>query len=703
MSAIDRTWRPVSRRERCPVCEEDHWCRLFDDGATECMRIKSETLCKSGGWMHRPHGRPDDWRERLAQIPARPPRPSVDPDLADRTYRALLDRLTLSDDHRAALYARGLDDAAIARHGYRSHPGARDAGARIAAEVAAEVGHPLAGAVPGFAREHGRLELAGGAGLLIPWRDAQGRHIGLQLRPDRPGKGRKYTWFSSGDREDAAGGLASIGQNGSAVHMAYPPRPVSTRRVAVTEGGLKGNISADRLGMIVACVAGGSTSGVLAALVALGGVEEVVLGFDADKVMKPSVARADAELARTLAAAGYHVLQLTWPADAGKGLDDILTTIPPTIPTMEPHPAVAVPATPCPDVAALRRDLAAAKAYASDLVQTFLNPALSHKEKMAAVALTSLTVAKAEAGEIEPDGRVVLSTSDISDDWRPKVETGEHLPPVNPRTGTTPRMARSTVKPMMEAFIASGRIKGEVRQVTRTRANGSPYPDWDFVIDPGPDLTALLNPWAQYRPEVPKTRKVREAKPAAPEPHACPHCAEVHPISLSCIGCGAILGELLAMPPMGEKISPIETGSPPRALVRNGRKNISHSSDPIPYAGERRELRADRTERQELAAQDLQERHATPPEPEDMPPLLLFPMIELDMSPDDDYGLDAPPLHDAQEMLAAADHGDVRARQDLESRLARNAAQRGRPTFPKTRRETATPAGVAGDDVWTWS
>jgi hypothetical protein len=43
----------VTREKACPVCKHGDWCREFDDGWVECMRVRSEKPARSGGWMHR--------------------------------------------------------------------------------------------------------------------------------------------------------------------------------------------------------------------------------------------------------------------------------------------------------------------------------------------------------------------------------------------------------------------------------------------------------------------------------------------------------------------------------------------------------------------------------------------------------------------------------------------------------------------------
>ena len=53
---MNKNWRVVTKQEPCLVCHKPDWCRVFDDGGIQCMRVESESPCKSGGWMHREPG-----------------------------------------------------------------------------------------------------------------------------------------------------------------------------------------------------------------------------------------------------------------------------------------------------------------------------------------------------------------------------------------------------------------------------------------------------------------------------------------------------------------------------------------------------------------------------------------------------------------------------------------------------------------------
>lgn len=91
--------------------------------------------------------------------------------------------------------------------------------------------------------------MEGPNGLLIPVRDPEGRIIGCQVRADDARAG-KYRWLSSARWP---GGFSS----GAPCHYALGDG--QTRQVWITEGPLKVDLAADRLGMPVLGVAGVAT------------------------------------------------------------------------------------------------------------------------------------------------------------------------------------------------------------------------------------------------------------------------------------------------------------------------------------------------------------------------------------------------------------------------------------------------------------
>lgn len=48
------SWRRVSRREPCPVCQKPDYCTRTTDGeAVKCMRVESNQPVEKGGWIHK--------------------------------------------------------------------------------------------------------------------------------------------------------------------------------------------------------------------------------------------------------------------------------------------------------------------------------------------------------------------------------------------------------------------------------------------------------------------------------------------------------------------------------------------------------------------------------------------------------------------------------------------------------------------------
>jgi hypothetical protein len=323
------------------------------------------------------------------------------------------------------------------------------------------------------------------------------------------------------------------------------------------------------------------------------------------------------------------------------------------------------------DVATLQRELAEAKALNSALVQTFLNPNLTHAEKMAAIAVSNLTQAKHDAGQVEPDGRVVLSASEVADDWRPAPNRGEHVASLNPKSGTKPRMPRSSVRPILKEAVDRGVLRAEVRGTIRRREDGSTYKDWELLVDPAVSVANALDAWARWTPDTPKLRKIRESR-------ACPSCGEVHPIKITrvgyCTGCGAQVGEPAPAPPtnprgslspMSEFFSDIQTTSEPPSsppLVRNVGNNFRQEEPPY---------------------------LADAPDP---------------LTPDGS----APYWHDltdVQELIATASHAptldeEKQALSGLESRLSTIAKARGKTPVPKPAPLPNMPA-ERQPDPWT--
>jgi hypothetical protein len=294
------------------------------------MRVSSERPAQGGGWVHRldRSDRPDvaDAADAPGHTAAQAPVsiPSTDQpaalDRRDRIYRRLLAASTLDPRHKANLVGRGCSQAEVESWGCRTLM--LQGRAKLARRCHNGHSNDLAG-VPGFwvaSGERGSYwTLSGSPGLLIPVVAPDKRVRALRIRPDEQGEGGKYRWFSSAGK---AGGTGS----GAHCHVARPkPADVTDPAVWVTEGELKANIAAARLGAAVVSIPGVSSWPLALPdiLELLPGGGRVVVAMDADWRGKPSVHKTAWCLSRACAALGYAVEVALWPA-THKGLDDLL-------------------------------------------------------------------------------------------------------------------------------------------------------------------------------------------------------------------------------------------------------------------------------------------------------------------------------------------------------------------------------------------
>jgi len=334
-----RPWQEVTAAEPCPICEKPDWCRRSPGGTKIACRREARGAVTvkrykdgSEAYIHdlQPqgeNGRPKAKRRRQASkatptaagAPILRDSPTASGDDQDAVakrdagYRCLLAKLPLSPDDRGNLRQRGLSDADIDAGGYRTLPTNGRGG--IVKQVAAELGQDFA-AVPGFVVSDGRPRIAAAAGLLIPVRDLAGRIVALKLRADDPADdGDRYHYVSS----TKYGGPGS----GSPAHVpAGVCGPVEVARI--TEGELKADVATRLSGVPTVAFPGvASWRAVLPVLAGLG-VKTVRVAFDADASKNANVARPLRECVKELRQHGYAVELEHWPADAGKGIDDLL-------------------------------------------------------------------------------------------------------------------------------------------------------------------------------------------------------------------------------------------------------------------------------------------------------------------------------------------------------------------------------------------
>jgi len=314
---LDLSSVPLSRAVRvpngelrvdCPFCSDTgrHLYINTEKGLYHCFRCGRS-------------GRLGEERSSLAAIPSRKhPAAELAPlSRVAAVYEALLRTLGLSEAHKAHLMSpkRGMSEAEIEERGYRTlpHIGRTVIAERVNCTVS------VAG-VPGFyVHDSGRWCLSGPSGILIPLRNFRGRVWGIQIRRDTADRGSRYVWLSSAGKERGTSARARY-------HVAYPKVSERrlTRRVWLTEGPLKADITASRLGDVVVAVPGVNcwkSTKIISAL-RKARVREVVLAFDSDASTNPNVASALDGILQVLVRS-FNVRIAVWDENY-KGIDDAL-------------------------------------------------------------------------------------------------------------------------------------------------------------------------------------------------------------------------------------------------------------------------------------------------------------------------------------------------------------------------------------------
>ncbi len=461
--------------------------------------------------------------------------------------------MSLLAHHAQELYeGSGIDPGVVAARGYRSVS---------AREVAAL----------GFAPSQCR------PGLFLPTYSLAGVRLDGMLKPDEPrtdehGKAIKYEWPADKPH----------------LFDCHPDALTAVKAGGVAKWWTEGHKKADAgWSHGIACV---NLSGVwtfLRGRLVVPDLDELDLDgetsyvvFDSDVTRKPAVAEALLRLCEALRRRGAKVFVVYLPEgpDGAKvGLDDFFVaggTVEELEELAQPWdgagPGVWLREGTESDVSELRRQLAAARADASALVAAIANPELTRSQLIAAVAVATETHAKQARGAVEANGKVVLSASEIADDWRPKPEPGKRLSPLNPTSGRRPRMARERVGALMTEAIAAGLVHARPLAVTRRHPNGSTYKATNWVVDPAPSVAAALKPWTTYGLGDPKARKPRSAEP-------CPDCGEFHPIMRQgiCTSCGCVISQRVTAPkpPADDAHSNVSSASDKLSEARNQAEN----------------------------------------------------------------------------------------------------------------------------------
>jgi len=333
MVAERRPWRRVSRRERCPICDDhDSTCLMFDDGDVLCAHVTSDEPCEEGtflgiGWWHRARNtdRPLSWSLRTPAPAATRP-VLADLTTCDAIYTAFFPLCPLSDAHRAQ---HALSDAQARRYG--TVPRDLAARRRIIEELLHTFTRDQLLSVPGFVERNGHIEIRM-AGMILPCHDLYGRIVAVDVRRDAP-KPSESKYYKASSRTATAPDAPGPG---TPAHLALPVAGVRiVHEIGITEGIKKGDAAADALGFPVIAAAGiGCTSDVITVLRQIADerpdVTVVTLMLDRDDPHKndgrtvADVERAGKKIAAAAVEYGFGVRYAVWDHCDGKGIDDLL-------------------------------------------------------------------------------------------------------------------------------------------------------------------------------------------------------------------------------------------------------------------------------------------------------------------------------------------------------------------------------------------
>lgn len=240
----------------------------------------------------------------------------------DQVYRAMLERLSLSDMHRKDLLKRGLSDKQIEAIGFRSI--SQFADRKAVPKKLISAGYDLRG-VPGFGIEDGTWVMARqkDSGFLVPLKNGSGLIQGFQIRYDHASDSLgKYGYFTSAMKDMEDGVKASVWSSWAGDDVDTERKPFD---IIITEGALKGYIINARTGVNVLSVPGvNALTKLVPALesMKLRGLKGVFIAYDMDLFENKAVEKALMTLMENLESNNLPYKILVW--DKGKGLDDWL-------------------------------------------------------------------------------------------------------------------------------------------------------------------------------------------------------------------------------------------------------------------------------------------------------------------------------------------------------------------------------------------
>lgn len=335
-------WFEVTKKNPCPICGHDSWCRIARDGNAVCCQRGNgggiERYDKNGVpfWLYflNDDGRQDNQinLESLPPIPSSSSTPRnnrAEPDVLHEIYSAMLadPMVALSEEHKENLRQRGLPDEEIVRRGYRSLP--VRGRSRLTKRLIERFGLEKISHVPGFGLTESNKgksywTLGGAAGLMIPVRDVEGRIVGIKIRADEVSDdGGKYSWLSLGRK-----------MSGGAGQINLPHVPIFSGDklvisvLRITEGELKADIATVLSGILTISFPGVGSWRLTLPIIKHFRPQKVLVAFDSDsrtnRMVVTHMLNCITELLNPENGLGIDEVGIEVWDSAFKGIDDAL-------------------------------------------------------------------------------------------------------------------------------------------------------------------------------------------------------------------------------------------------------------------------------------------------------------------------------------------------------------------------------------------
>ena len=285
----------------CPKCNTGGGPSKFIQLFNNCNEREASDLLSSMGKSSVPRKKEDYVKMATA----------LSVEERDRTYTELLNRLSLSEDHRNNLHNRGLSDRDIERLGYKSFTA--DLNYDSLAMNLLYDNFKVKGIAGFYQKKDKTWTISGANGIIVPYRNEKGLIQGAQIRLDDCKK-RKYRWLSSNNMLNGCRAEAQT-------HLAGKPSKV----ILLTEGGMKADIVNALTGQTVLAVSGVSCLSTLEKELKIlrddHGLIKIKTAFDMDYFVNPNVSKAYKKLCELLERMEFNYSTLIWDYEQ-KGIDD---------------------------------------------------------------------------------------------------------------------------------------------------------------------------------------------------------------------------------------------------------------------------------------------------------------------------------------------------------------------------------------------